>query len=87
MYESRCGVPCNSCERKEQVACRGCLNMDKPFWGGVCEVKKCCEEKKLGHCGLCDVFPCDMLSNMGKDQGFDPAPKLERLRIWKEEGK
>jgi len=85
MFESRCGVCCNSCERKEQVNCKGCLNMDKPFWGGTCEVKRCCEEKKLDHCGLCDIFPCEMLSNMGKKQGFDPAVKIERCREWAQE--
>ena len=28
MYESRCGVCCNSCERKEAVHCTGCLTME-----------------------------------------------------------
>ncbi|MGI6664521.1 MAG: DUF3795 domain-containing protein [Christensenellaceae bacterium] len=85
MHESRCGVLCNSCARKEQVHCLGCLQMEKPFWGGVCEVKACCEEKKLAHCGVCDVFPCAMQQNMGKAQGFDPAPRLEQLRKWAKE--
>ncbi len=85
MFESRCGVRCNSCERKEQVNCTGCINMNMPFWGGECKVKTCCENKKINHCGECGVFPCDMLSNMGKDQGFDPLPKIERCRKWAEE--
>lgn len=46
MFESRCGVCCNSCERKESVKCTGCLKMEKPFWGGDCGVKSCCEGKK-----------------------------------------
>ena len=86
MYESRCGVCCNSCERRDAVACKGCLQMEHPFWGGECGVKACCENKGLGHCGICPDFPCDMLSNMGKEQGFDPAPRLERLRAWAREG-
>ncbi|WP_176461672.1 hypothetical protein [Anaeromicrobium sediminis] len=53
MFESRCGVCCNSCERKG-----------------------------LNHCGECDIFPCDMLSNMGKEQGYDPSPKIEQCRKW-----
>ena len=36
MFESRCGVCCNSCERKEQVHCKGCTEMKQPFWGGEC---------------------------------------------------
>lgn len=86
MYESRCGVCCDSCERKEAVHCSGCLNMEKPFWGGLCGVKACCEEKKLNHCGECTEFPCEMLSLMGVDQGFDPTIKIEQCRKWAEEG-
>lgn len=82
MFESRCGVCCNSCERKEAVHCSGCTAMKKPFWGGDCGVKACCESKKLNHCGECGEFPCAMLADMGKDQGFDPLPKLEKLKEW-----
>lgn len=82
MYESRCGVACDECGRKEQVGCKGCIHMDAPFWGGVCQVKSCCEDRKLNHCGECEEFPCGMLCNMGKDQGFDPAPKIARCREW-----
>jgi hypothetical protein len=85
MYESRCGVCCNSCERKENGSCKGCLHMDKPFWGGVCKVKSCCEEKGLNFCGKCGEFPCEMLSNMGKEQGFDPTVKIEQCRKWLKE--
>ncbi len=30
MFESRCGVCCESCERREKVHCKGCINMEKP---------------------------------------------------------
>lgn len=86
MYESRCGVRCAVCERKEAVHCKGCPNMERPFWGGVCEVKACCEQKGLPFCGKCDAFPCGMLSDMGKEQGFDPQLKIEQCRRWLEEG-
>lgn len=82
MFESRCGVCCNNCERKEKVNCSGCINMKKPFWGGECEVKHCGEKKNYNHCGECTIFPCDMLSNMGVEEGFDPAPKIEQCRKW-----
>ena len=87
MFESRCGVRCNICERKEKVHCQGCLFMEKPFWGGECKVKSCCENKNLNHCGECLNFPCEMLSNMGKDQGYDPQPKIEMCRQWAAERK
>lgn len=82
MFESRCGVCCNSCVRREDVSCTGCLNMKAPFWGGICGVKSCCEGKEINHCGECEIFPCDMLSNMGKDQGYDPSIKIEQCKKW-----
>jgi len=56
--------------------------MEKPFWGGECKVKSCCESKGLNFCGECNIFPCDTLSNMGKEQGFDPTVKINQCRIW-----
>lgn len=85
MFESRCGVCCNSCQKKEKVNCKGCPEMKEPFWGGVCQVKTCCEQKNLNHCGECSKFPCTMVSEMGKQFGYDPEPRLERCRIWKKE--
>ena len=82
MFESRCGVCCNSCERKEEGHCTGCTEMKQPFWGGECGVKSCCEAKGLDHCGVCPDFPCEMLSTMGVEEGFDPKPKIAQCRIW-----
>lgn len=28
------------------------------------------------------TFPCEMLSTMGIEEGFDPAPKLAQCRKW-----
>lgn len=87
MYESRCGICCEQCERKEEVHCTGCVNMKLPFWGGECGVKSCCESKGLPHCGVCLDFPCEMEAEMGKDMGFDPAPRLRQCEIWAAEAK
>lgn len=82
VFESRCGVCCSQCQRKEAVHCAGCPKMEKPFWGGTCGVKACCEGRGLDHCGQCVEFPCDTLKGMGRDAGFDPAPKLAQCRAW-----
>lgn len=87
MHESRCGICCNSCEGREESNCKGCLNMKLPFWGQECEVKSCCENKGLNHCGECNNFPCNTLETVGAEQGYDPGPKLEQCRIWAEDGK
>lgn len=85
MFESRCGVACSSCSRKEEVKCTGCPTMALPFWGSECGVKSCCEKKGLEHCGQCDSFPCHMAASMGKDMGFDPEPRLALCRKWASE--
>ncbi len=68
MFESRYGVRCSQCKRKEKVNCSGCLQMLVPFWGGICEVKACCENRKLDYCSQCALFSCAMLANMGKSK-------------------
>lgn len=32
MTESRCGLLCSECSFRETSGCKGCVNMDKPFW-------------------------------------------------------
>ena len=85
MFESRCGVACGNCGRKAEVGCTGCLTMEKPFWGGDCGVKTCCEEKGYNHCGECELFPCEMAATMGVEFGFDPKPRLDNCRNWARE--
>ena len=55
--------------------------MEKPTWG-ICEVKMCCEEKNIRFCGECNEFPCEMLSNMGKEYGYDSSIKIEQCKKW-----
>jgi len=86
MFESRCGASCGGCTRRGSVNCGGCINMDRPFWGGECEVKLCCETKRYGHCGECGGFPCETVEKMGTEQGFDPKPRLANLIRWAKEG-
>ena len=83
MIESRCGLICCKCEYREKMNCKGCIAITKPFWGDVCPVKTCCEEKKQEHCGLCPDFPCDLLTQFSydKEQG-DNGKRIEQCRIW-----
>ena len=86
MVESRCGIVCSECEYKEQVGCQGCVNIEKPFWGEMCPVKKCCEEKKNMHCGMCSQFPCELLNQYAYDeeQG-DDGKRIVQCRCWHKE--
>jgi hypothetical protein len=47
---------------KKSPLCKGCWNItDDCFWkcgGGSCNLRICCEEKQINHCGECHDFPC-----------------------------
>lgn len=83
MAESRCGILCGKCSFHKEGKCGGCANIDNPFWGS-CPVKKCCEEKKHGHCGECGDFPCTQLQEFAyaKQEG-DNGIRLDQCKIWK----
>ncbi|HFL2420036.1 TPA: DUF3795 domain-containing protein [Clostridioides difficile] len=83
MIESRCGILCYECGYKEKVNCKGCTEIEKPFWGEQCPVKSCCEDKNLTHCGLCDAFPCEMLNQFAydKEQG-DDGKRISQCKKW-----
>lgn len=87
MVESRCGILCSACEFRENVGCRGCTEIERPFWGERCPVKSCCEEKGRAHCGQCTEFACKRLTDFAYDpeQG-DGGLRLEQCRKWREEG-
>lgn len=80
--ESRCGIECSTCEFREKVNCKGCTNIDTPFHG-VCDVKKCCEEKNLECCGECNDFPCDLLKSYAYDpEHGDNGTRIEVCKKW-----
>ncbi len=82
MIESRCGVVCSECDYREQFNCSGCVNIAVPAWG-QCEVKICCENKKLQHCGECDTFPCMQLNQFAYDaEHGDNGLRIEQCKKW-----
>lgn len=61
-----CGMPCALCTRYRtngKSQCHGCSFGG--FYTDVCKVHHCCCDKKLNHCGNCEVFPCIRLGKMG----------------------
>jgi len=84
MIESRCGIECNKCKYKDEVGCKGCTNIDKPFWGESCDVKFCCEERGFEYCGQCPDFPCETLKNMSyAEEEGDNGLRIENCRMWR----
>ena len=71
---------------KTEELCAGCLELEDGNWAGDCEIKKCCEEKQLEHCGLCKDFPCDLLRNTSFDEEEgDNGERLVNLKRRAEE--
>ena len=86
MVESRCGLLCSQCGYRESTGCKGCVRIEKPFWGESCPVKACCEGAGLSHCGQCEKFPCPMLHDFAYDpQQGDGGRRILQCRQWKEE--
>lgn len=83
MIESRCGILCSECSYREQMNCKGCIIIEKPFWGDLCPVKSCCESKSQEHCGECNDFPCELLNKFAydKEQG-DSGKRIEQCSCW-----
>jgi len=53
----------------KKINCVGCSNEGEKidFCKSMCEVKKCCTEKKLNNCGECEDFSCDTLNDHYKN--------------------
>ena len=78
-----CGAYCGVCEWKEKTSCPGCqASKAKLFWG-ECAVAKCCGEKGLRHCGLCEEPPCDVLQQLfDHPEHGDNGERLANLKAW-----
>ncbi len=62
---------------------KGCVHIDKPFWGDGCPVKTCCETREHEHCGQCGDFPCELLKQFAYDEAQgDGGRRIEQCRCW-----
>ena len=85
MIESRCGLLCSQSPIRESMGCKGCAEMEKPFWGDSCPVKSCCEGKGHSHCGECADFVCGQLHTFAYNmEQSDNGARLEQCKKWKE---
>lgn len=86
MIDSRCGLHCTGCGWKESHGCGGCIEtMGHPFHG-ECPIAICCQDKRLMHCGECDIIPCAKLydySYLDPEHGDKPqGARVEVCRRW-----
>ena len=86
MIESRCGLKCSECEYRESMNCPSYIAMYKSFWGDLCDVKSCCEGRKLNHCGQYSIIPCDTLNKVSYDNKLnDNGKRIKNCRVWAKE--
>jgi hypothetical protein len=60
--------------KPEDINCDGCLSEGGRLiaYCQSCEIRKCCQERGLAHCAVCDDQPCDKLN---KFHQFSPDAK------------
>lgn len=83
-----CGTHCRFCayyKKERSPHCSGCdSHKGHPFWG-ECKLYACANEHQMGHCGLCQDFPCDLFVNQydpehGQESAFTRAGLLAYRR-------
>ena len=61
-HVTACGECCDSCAKKADGRCGGCIEMDGrvPEWkdSGRCQIHACARDHGVQFCGLCPEFPC-----------------------------
>ena len=72
-----CGDFCGKCPNYPDE-CGGCI----PTEHMGCHFVGCCLAKGIGHCGLCEAFPCEKLRDFVPDDrpGCPPGYHVEELR-------
>ena len=73
--------------KPEDINCDGCLSEGGKLIGycHTCEIRKCCQDKDLVHCAVCDEQPCEKLANFHKfspdaKAGFDALIQKSELK-------
>ncbi len=78
-----CGAYCGVCSYREETNCPTCQVAKGDMFHGECQVAKCCVDKGLNHCGLCDDLPCDMLEAIfNNPEHGDDGERLDNLKSW-----
>ena len=75
-----CGGSCTGCEHYASKKCAGCLVTKGECLklGHPCRVYKCCDDRNIKFCGLCDEYPCEFMEK--KITAWDPNA-IERGRL------
>ena len=84
-----CGLDCTNCAWKEPCQCNGCVaTKGFPFHckEEACPVAACAINKGISFCGLCEDFPCQLLTDYSCDKEHGDTPpgaRMEKCRVIK----
>ncbi len=84
-----CGLDCNNCAWKEPCQCNGCVaTKGFPFHckEEACPVAACAINKGILFCGMCEEFPCQLLTDYSSDKEHGDTPpgaRIEKCRVIK----
>ncbi len=77
-----CGLDCINCEWKEPCHCSGCIatkGMQFHAEKDPCPVAACAMEKDIPFCGVCEDFPCKLLTEYSCDAEHGDNPPGARI--------
>lgn len=77
-----CGLDCSNCEWREPCHCNGCAaTKGMPFHADKepCPIAACAMGKNLASCGMCEDFPCQLLSDYSNDPEHGDTPPGARI--------
>lgn len=77
-----CGLDCSNCEWREPCHCNGCAaTKGMPFHADKepCPIAACAMGKNLPSCGMCEDFPCQLLSDYSNDPEHGDTPPGARI--------
>ena len=77
-----CGLDCTACKWKDACNCSGCVATkgfafhckDEP-----CPVAACAMSKNVAFCGMCEDFPCRLLTDYSCDKEHGDTPSGARI--------
>lgn len=80
MEYTYCGLDCNNCEYKEKFDCKGCRETYGNPFHGECRLAMCAISQSVEHCGLCNLFPCNLLKEFSYDKEHgDNGERIKNL--------
>lgn len=71
----------------KEIICDGCNSTgeDTVQFNPDCETRKCVMEKKLEHCGYCDIYPCAIFPAEPSQEVLHQKIDVEHQWTWEDE--